>query len=171
MWESPPPPDKKLEVAVYPVSGERGRNSHRLRGWLEVAGLPCIDLEAEARSRRRELERELGRIVSRCRDLGYRKVVLFGSLARGEVGPWSDIDLILVKETDKRFLDRLDEFYRAVVPKTAVDVLIYTPEEFAELSRSREFVKQAVAEGVVLVDEEGVGRGRGEVAKTSREQS
>lgn len=125
----------------------------------------CVDLAALARARRRELEAELARIVSRCRDLGYRKVILFGSLARGDVGPWSDIDLILVKETDRRFLDRLDEFYRAVLPKTAVDVLVYTPAEFAELLRSRRFVQQAVAEGVVLVDEEGVGGGGGEVAE------
>ncbi len=122
--------------------------------------MPCIDLDAEARARHRELERELGRIVARCRHLGYRKVVLFGSLARGEVGPWSDIDLILVKETDKRFLDRLDEFYGQVQPDLPVDVLIYTPEEFANLSRERAFVRRAVREGVVLYDQERqVGRG------------
>ncbi len=117
--------------------------------------MPCIDLEAEARIRRRELEQELGRIVSRCRELGYRKVMLFGSLARGEVGPWSDIDLILVKDTDKRFLDRLDEFYGQVLPDVPVDALVYTPEEFAHLSRERAFVRRALEEGVVLYDEEG----------------
>ncbi|MDI6825153.1 MAG: nucleotidyltransferase domain-containing protein [Bacillota bacterium] len=135
-----------------------------------MVGLSCIDLEARTEIRRRELERELRRIVSRCRELGYRKVILFGSLARGEVGPWSDIDLILVRDTDKRFLDRLDEFYRQVLPKTAVDVLIYTPEEFAELFRSRRFVQQAVLEGVVLVDQEGVAGGGGEVAEAGGAQ-
>jgi len=110
--------------------------------------MSVVDLAALARVRRRQLESELSRIVSRCRELGYRKVIVFGSLARGNVGAWSDIDLILVKDTDKRFLDRLDEFYRAVVPRIAVDALVYTPEEFAQLLRCRRFVQQAVAEGV-----------------------
>lgn len=113
----------------------------------------CGGPEIQARVRRQELEAELARIVSRCRELGYRKVVLFGSLARDEVGPWSDIDLILVKDTDKRFLDRLDEFYRAVAPRVAVDALVYTPEEFAALARGRRFVKQALRKGVVLYDD------------------
>lgn len=117
--------------------------------------MPCIDLEAMAKTRRLELERELGRIISRCLDLGYRKAILFGSLARGDVGPWSDIDLILVKETEKRFLDRLDEFYGKVLPDVPVDVLVYTPEEFARLSRERAFVRRALKEGVVLYDQEG----------------
>lgn len=117
--------------------------------------MPYIDLEAQARNRRRELERELGRIVSRCRELGYEKVILFGSLARGDVGPWSDIDLILVKETEKRFLDRLEEFYSLVLPDVSVDALVYTPDEFARLARERAFVKRALREGVVLYDQAG----------------
>ncbi|MEW5936031.1 MAG: nucleotidyltransferase domain-containing protein, partial [Bacillota bacterium] len=103
-----------------------------------------FDRVAQARARRRELEGELARIVSRCRELGFRKVILFGSLARGEVGRWSDIDLILVKDSGRRFLNRLDELYRVVAPRAAVDALVYTPEEFVALARGRRFVKQAL---------------------------
>jgi len=126
--------------------------------------VPCIDLNLRAKKRREELQRELRRIVSKCRDLGYRKAILFGSLARGNVGPWSDIDLILVKDTDKRFLDRLDEFYGGVLPDLPVDVLVYTPEEFARLSRERAFVRRALKEGVVLYDQEGQVGGSTEMA-------
>lgn len=126
--------------------------------------MPCIDLNLRAKKRREELQRELRRIVSKCRDLGYRKAILFGSLARGNVGPWSDIDLILVKDTDKRFLDRLDEFYGGVLPDLPVDVLVYTPEEFARLSRERAFVRRALKEGVVLYDQEGQVGGSTEMA-------
>jgi len=38
-------------------------------------------------------------------------VLLFGYLARGDARDHSDIDLIVVKDTLMRFLDRLDEFY------------------------------------------------------------
>ena len=37
--------------------------------------------------------------------------------------------MIIVKETEKRFLDRLDEICSILVPNVALDILIYTPEE------------------------------------------
>lgn len=84
--------------------------------------------------------------------LGVKKIMVFGSVATGDVGKVSDIDLIVVKETDKRFLDRLDEFYTALDPKVAVDLLVYTPKEFTELQENSSFLRRAVAEGKVLYE-------------------
>lgn len=59
-----------------------------------------------------DMNAELERILDRLkRDPRVRKVLLFGSLARGDARDHSDIDLIVVKDTQMRFLDRLDEFY------------------------------------------------------------
>lgn len=35
------------------------------------------------------------------------KIILFGSMATGDVGEWSDIDLAIIKDTPKRFIERL----------------------------------------------------------------
>lgn len=56
------------------------------------------------------------------------------------------IDLIVVKETDKKFLDRLDEFYLDASP---LDILVYTPEEVDEM-KERPFIKRAMKEGQIL---------------------
>ncbi len=51
----------------------------------------------------------------------------------------SDVDLILVQETDKRFLDRYDGILAEITTalgRHAVDLLIYTPEELAAIRRS-----------------------------------
>lgn len=99
---------------------------------------------------RKELEEELNRILARLKkDSSIRKVILFGSMARGDVREHSDIDLIIIKETDKRFLDRLDEFYSDA--REAMDILVYTPQEFEEM-RERPFVKMALREGRVLYE-------------------
>lgn len=37
------------------------------------------------------------------------KVILFGSMADGTVGEWSDIDLVIIKDTPLPFLQRLKE--------------------------------------------------------------
>ena len=97
-----------------------------------------------------ELNAELERILNRLKkDPSVRKVLLFGSLARGDARDHSDIDLIVVKETQMRFLDRLDEFYDDA--REAMDILVYTPQEFEEM-KERPFVKRALREGKLLYE-------------------
>jgi len=68
------------------------------------------------------------------------RAIVFGSAARGEATRRSDLDLVVIQQTEKRFLDRYDgilaEITRAVGPQS-VDVLIYTPEEAAHLVNRR----------------------------------
>ena len=78
------------------------------------------------------------------------KIILFGSAATGKADEFSDIDLIIVYETQKRFLDRLRDLYMAWNLPRAVDILAYTPEEFALMITENPFVQDAVAEGRVL---------------------
>jgi len=102
--------------------------------------------------RRKVLTEELNRIISAAAEMGAEKVILFGSLAHGDVGTESDIDILIVKNTRKKFLDRLDEFYSKIQPRAAVDVLVYTPEELVELAETRRFVQKILAEGVVVYE-------------------
>ena len=80
--------------------------------------------------------------------------ILFGSLAREQASRRSDVDLILIQDTTKRFIERYDgllaELGRAI-PERAVDVLIYTPEELKRIS-SRAFIAQALREGKVIYE-------------------
>ena len=114
------------------------------------------DLEDEVSNgrirRKEELEEKLKKLVERLKkDKSIRLILLFGSMARGDVGSASDIDLIIVKETDKKFLDRLDKFYEGA--EIAMDVLVYTPEEF-ERMKDRGFIRRAIEEGKVLYEAE-----------------
>ena len=90
-------------------------------------------------------------MVERLKALGATRVILFGSVARGEVGKRSDLDLIVVLDAPGRFLDRLALVDEALRERDVpLDVLVYTPEEFAELSRTRPFLRRALREGRVL---------------------
>jgi predicted nucleotidyltransferase len=55
------------------------------------------------------------------------RVVLFGSTARDEAGLTSDLDLLIVWDTDLPFLERTAALYRTLQPQVAVDLLVYTP--------------------------------------------
>ncbi|MFZ5759483.1 MAG: nucleotidyltransferase domain-containing protein [Thermodesulfobacteriota bacterium] len=80
------------------------------------------------------------------------KIILFGSWAVGQADEYSDIDVIIVYRTDKRFLDRLRELYLAWDYPKAVDILSYTPEEFFMMMEESPFLQDAVAGGKILYD-------------------
>ena len=85
------------------------------------------------------------------RTLGYERAILFGSAARGDVHEGSDLDVIVVRRTELPFVERPRELLERLPPGLAVDVLVYTPEEFQRLSRDpRGVVASALAEGVEL---------------------
>jgi predicted nucleotidyltransferase len=80
------------------------------------------------------------------------RIILFGSRARDTMDEASDVDLIIVYRTEKRFLDRLAELYALWDLPIAVDILAYTPEEFSRLCEESAFVADAVAHGRVLYE-------------------
>jgi predicted nucleotidyltransferase len=91
------------------------------------------------------------RIVQRFDPL---RIILFGSRARGEVGPDSDIDLLVVLPdvVDKR--RAAIEIRRALVDlPVAKDIIVTTPEEIARRSRLVGTVlRPALREGRVLYE-------------------
>jgi len=100
------------------------------------------------------VERELDRIVTRLRKLDPERVILFGSFARGDFHEGSDIDLVVVLDTELRFIDRIGEVL-ATVDATDFDVEphVYTPVEYERLKQERAvLVEAAEREGKVLYE-------------------
>lgn len=81
--------------------------------------------------------------------LPLEKVILFGSRARGDARPDSDVDLILVSPAfeGKSVSERAAGLYRAWDVDIPVDFLCYTPEEFERLRRRIGLVQTALDEG------------------------
>ena len=110
--------------------------------------------QQDVATRRALLEAEIQRYLS-VLEQHYqpKRVVLFGSLATGNTTDWSDIDLVMIKDTNKRFLDRTKEVMQLLRPQVGVDILVYTPAEFAQLSQERTFVRdEIVGSGKVLYE-------------------
>lgn len=104
--------------------------------------------------RRAVLEAELARYVQLLREqYAPQRILLFGSLISGEVKEWSDIDLVIIKETERKFLDRIREVLQLLRPQVGVDILVYTPDEFDQLVQQRAFVRdEIVGKGKVLYE-------------------
>ena len=82
------------------------------------------------------------------------KIILFGSAARGEMGPDSDVDLFIVKDDPNSRHDRSIDVRQALgdtAYKLPLDVLVYTPKEVEyRLWLGDFFVKRVMKEGKVL---------------------
>lgn len=104
--------------------------------------------------RKRLLEEELTRIVDILRrDYFPEKVILFGSMAEGDIHEWSDIDLLIVKETKRRPLERISEVCQLIKPRVGIDLFIYTPDEFRTLLTERfSFLVEIAEKGKVLYE-------------------
>jgi predicted nucleotidyltransferase len=104
--------------------------------------------------RKKLLEEELNRMVEALkRDYEPEKVILFGSMAEGNLHEWSDIDLLIIKKTTKRPLDRILEASRLIKPAVGIDLFVYTPDEFATLLREKfSFLTKIAQKGKVLYE-------------------
>lgn len=83
------------------------------------------------------------------------KIVVFGSVARGAADRWSDLDVIVVaRRFAPRFLDRIAQAYELVDPRYGLDILIYTPHEYAAmLAAGNPLILTAQAQGQVVYAE------------------
>lgn len=82
------------------------------------------------------------------------KVILFGSLARGEIRNDSDIDLLIIKRSDKKRPFRVKDVFavlRGIERNYPLDAIVYTPEEIEKrVYLGDYFINRVLAEGKVL---------------------
>ena len=83
-----------------------------------------------------------------------RRIILFGSRARGDARPDSDVNLLVELETEQPFADRVVAIDALFGLRTwATDLLVLTPEE---ISQERDFlggvVQSAERDGKVLYE-------------------
>jgi len=82
------------------------------------------------------------------------KIILYGSYAHGNPTSDSDIDLLIIKDTDKRRVDRFVEVKQIIYQPgrtIVVSPLVYTPKEIEErLKMGDDFVTEIMAGGKVL---------------------
>lgn len=98
---------------------------------------------------RQAFERFVQQIKERYRP---KKVLLFGSRARGEFSPGSDYDLLIVSSSFEGtpLTDRATVIYRLWPLWAGLDCLCLTPAEFERSRRRISIVREIDREGVPL---------------------
>ncbi len=79
-----------------------------------------------------------------------QKIILFGSYAYGQPTENSDIDLLVVADTDKSFHDRISSV-RSLLPKDRpIDLIILTPSEYQQTKSSNPLISEIESKGRVV---------------------
>jgi len=103
------------------------------------------------RPKQRTIEALVERLVA---EYAPQKVILFGSYAYGNPRSDSDIDLLVIKETPDRFIDRWVTVRRILSDperKLPLEVLVLTPQEVSNrLNIGDQFINEILEKGQVL---------------------
>ena len=95
----------------------------------------------------------LAEVVRRIVDVAQPdRIVLFGSAARGRMGPDSDLDLLLVKSGVSHRRHLAQQIYRGLLGLTVpVDVIVVTPEDVEQYrDKIGSIIGPALDEGQVV---------------------
>jgi uncharacterized protein len=98
-------------------------------------------------------EQDLNRVVSRIVEFYQpEKVILLGSYAFGNADENSDLDLLLIKETDEHPLNRAAGIRKALRDVLLpMDILVYSPSEILkDKERKFTFIYDVLKNGKIL---------------------
>lgn len=105
----------------------------------------------------KEFEREINKINEKIKE-EYKpeKIILFGSSAKGTITEDSDIDMLIIKDTDKKRNERFREvrsLVRDLKRRIPFSPVVYTPKEIEHrLNLGDFFIKEILKEGKVLYE-------------------
>jgi len=104
--------------------------------------------------RRKILSKELQRIVATLiAHYAPTKIILFGSLSSGNIRETSDIDLFVIKETQKPYLARVDEVLHLTHPTVAIDFFVLNSKEVKkEISKGNPYLEEILEKGDILYE-------------------
>jgi uncharacterized protein len=95
---------------------------------------------------------EINQII---RNYNPEKVILFGSRAKESSKDDSDYDLLIIKNTRTRRLNRREEALKDIYLNIPMDLLILTPDEVDYLIKNNsEFLQDIFNEGVVVYEKQ-----------------
>jgi uncharacterized protein len=83
------------------------------------------------------------------------RIILFGSYARGRRDLFTDLDIMVIMDSNLDFVERCAKMVTILPASGPVDLLVYTPDEFDRI-RERPFFRKALSECKVVYERRSV---------------
>ena len=93
------------------------------------------------------------KIIADLKAINPQKIILFGSLKTGKFQKnRSDIDLLIIKNTNKKLADRYSEARLSLTLNLPFDIFVLTNEEYQEKLSSSFFFREIAEKGEVIYE-------------------
>ncbi len=93
------------------------------------------------------LEQALGKVVAVCRaEPEVVEAFVFGSFAVVRVGPTSDLDVLVVRDTALGIVDRVADLKVAAQARVGLDLIVVTPQEYRSTFAASSFGRTVLAQ-------------------------
>lgn len=138
-------PDQQGAQAVLLPEPTLIQQQHSVHGIAPIVPLGC----------ERQVSETLPAAVERMvQELQPEKIILFGSYAYGTPTPNSDVDLLVIMETEASSKERSWAVSRLLIPRPfPVDILVRTPREIERaLANGDFFIREIITRGKVLYE-------------------
>ena len=88
-------------------------------------------------------------------NFNLRRVILFGSYADGKPDEDSDVDFLVVMDTEEKPIHTAARISAAIDHDFAIDILVFRPAELeASLQRKSVFATEVMSKGIVLYEDQ-----------------
>jgi len=115
---------------------------------MAVVKVPTID--KRKRIPQKAIDQVVEQIVEKFKP---QKIILFGSYARGNPRPESDVDMLVVMNTRLKDVHQAIQICQQIEYRFGLDLIVYTPEHLQERFDTQDwFVRDILKEGKVLYE-------------------
>jgi len=115
---------------------------------MAVINVPTID--KRKRIPQKAIDQVVEQIVEKFKP---QKIILFGSYARGNPRPESDVDLRVVMDTPLKEIQQAIEIAQEIEYRVGLDLIVHTPKYLAERLKIGDwFLRDVLKEGKVLYE-------------------
>ena len=116
---------------------------------MVVVNVPTID--KRKRIPQEAIDQVVKQIVEKFKP---RKIILFGSYARGNPRPESDVDLLVVMDTPLKEVQQAIQICQQIEYRFGLDLIVHTPKYLAERMKMGDwFLHDVLKEGRVLYED------------------
>ena len=82
-----------------------------------------------------------------------QKIILFGSYAKGNPHPESDVDMLVVMDTQLREVQQAIQICQQIEYRFGLDLIVHTPKYLAERMKMGDwFLRDVIKEGKVIYE-------------------
>jgi predicted nucleotidyltransferase len=115
---------------------------------MVVVNVPTIN------QRKRIPQKAIDQVVEQIVDkLKPQKIILFGSYARGNPRPESDVDMLVVMDTSLKEVQQAIQICQQIEYRFGLDLIVHTPKYLSERVKMGDwFLRDVLKEGKVIYE-------------------